>query len=128
MNQEMPTLIERFYEWEQDAPDKPFLRQPFGNKWETYTWKQVGTMARKVATALRGYGLKDKAHIGLVSKNCREWVIADLAIMMAGYVSVPLYPNLDAKQNRRSNPPWRYRHDDYRKAGFMGFDERRYSK
>ena len=53
-------------------------------------------MARKLASGLRSLGLRDKAHIGIVSKNCREWVIADLAIMMAGYVSVPFYARYDS--------------------------------
>jgi len=43
-------------------------------------------------------GLPAKSHIGLVSKNCREWIIADLAIMMSGHVSVPLYATLTADQ------------------------------
>ena len=36
--------------------------------------------------------------IGLISKNCREWIIADLAIIMAGYVSVPFFPNLKSTE------------------------------
>ncbi len=85
-----------FYKWEEKTPNAPFLRQPFGDKWEIYTWSEVGQMARKLATGLQSLGLPPKSHIGLISKNCREWVIADLAIVMAGYVSVPLYPTLQA--------------------------------
>lgn len=86
----------RFYYWERTTPDAPFLRQPFDNKWEVYTWAEAGQMARRLATGLQSLGLPPKSHIGLVSKNCREWVIADIAIMMAGYVSVPFYPTLKA--------------------------------
>ena len=43
-------------------------------------------------------GLRENAHIGLISKNCREWIIADLAIMMAGYISVPFFPTLNSKE------------------------------
>ena len=32
--------------------------------------------------------------IGILSKNCAWWIMSDLAIWMAGYVSVPLYPTL----------------------------------
>ena len=39
-------------------------------------------------------GLPEKSHIGLVSKNCREWIIADLAISMSGHISVPFFPTL----------------------------------
>ena len=93
----IPT-IKNFYKWETEIPNKPFLKQPFGERWETYTWGEVGQMARKIASGLKSLNLPEKAHIGLVSKNCREWVIADLAIMMAGYVSVPFFPTLTSDQ------------------------------
>ena len=88
----------KFYEWEQKLRDRPLLRQPFGDKWEIYTWGEVGQMARKLATGLKSLGLRENAHIGLISKNCREWIIADIAIMMAGYVSVPFFPSLKGEE------------------------------
>ena len=88
----------KFYKWEKEFKDKPFLRQPFGDKWEEYTWGEVGQMARKLASGLKSLGLRERAHIGLISKNCREWIIADLAIMIAGYVSVPFFPSLIGKE------------------------------
>jgi len=87
-----------FYEWEKNFPNTPFLKQPFGDGWETYTWEEAGKMARKVANALQSLNLSKGAHIGLISKNCREWIIADIAIIMAGYVSVPFYANLTGEQ------------------------------
>lgn len=88
----------KFYEWEEKYRDKTFLKQPFGNQWETYSWGEVGDYARKLATGLKSLGLRENAHIGLISKNCREWIIADLAIMMAGYISVPFFPTLTAQE------------------------------
>ena len=43
----------KFYDWEEKLRDKPFLRQPFGDKWEEYTWQETGQMARKLATGLK---------------------------------------------------------------------------
>ena len=88
----------KFYEWEKKYKDKTFLKQPFGDTWEEYTWGEVGQQARKLATGLKSLGLRENAHIGLISKNCREWIIADLAIMMAGYISVPFFPTLTSKE------------------------------
>ena len=87
-----------FYKWEKELSNKPFLKQPFGNLWETYTWNEVGLMARKLSNGLKSLGLEKDSHIGLVSKNCREWIIADLAISMAGYISVPFFPTLNSKE------------------------------
>ena len=88
----------KFYDWEEKFKDKPFLRQPFGDSWEEYTWGETGQLARRLATGLKSLGLKKGSHIGLISKNCREWIIADLAIIMAGYVSVPFFPNLKSTE------------------------------
>ena len=87
-----------FYRWEKERANVPFLRQPFGDNWEVWTWGEVGHMARKLATGLKSLGLPPGSHIGLVSKNCREWFVADVAMMMAGYVSVPFFPTLTGKQ------------------------------
>jgi len=92
------TLIHYFYDKEKATPDSPFLNQPFGDKWEMYTWGQVGQMARKIANYILQQGLPKGSKIGLVSKNCREWVITDLAIMMAEMVSVPFFPTLNGEQ------------------------------
>jgi long-subunit acyl-CoA synthetase (AMP-forming) len=68
-----------------------------GGQVETLTWEDVGHQARCAAHWLRSQELPQGSHIALISKNCAHWIIADLAIWMAGHVSVPLYPNLTAE-------------------------------
>ena len=68
-----------------------FLRQPYGREWRTWTYAETGLIARRMVSALRAMGLEKGDHIGILSKNCYHWIIADLAIMMGGYVSVPFY-------------------------------------
>lgn len=92
------TPIEYFYQHEKNKPNAVFLRQPDGNIWHEYTFKEVGMQARKMVTALRGLGLEKGDHISIISKNCAHWVMADIAIMMGGYVSTPFYPNLSTDQ------------------------------
>lgn len=92
------TVIEKFYHWESTTPDKVFLRQPKGDTWKTITYKEAGVEARKITTALRQLGLQKGDHIGIYSKNCYHWILADLAIMMGGYISVPLYASLPKQQ------------------------------
>lgn len=92
------TILQDFLSLEASGADQNFLNQPFGDRWESYTYKEVGSMARKLATYLKGQNLSKDAKIGLVSKNCREWIIADLAIMMAGYISVPFFATLTGDQ------------------------------
>lgn len=92
------SMIERFYHWERTTPDKTFMRQPKGDTWKEISWAQAGDVARRIAAALRAQGLKQGDHIAIYSKNCYHWILADLAIMMGGYVSVPLYSSLPGPQ------------------------------
>lgn len=94
------TLIEYFYKYEKNRANQPFLHQPIGDTWETYTWSEVGEKARRLATWLKKQCPKEKAHISIVSKNCWEWITTDIAIMMAGFISVPFYANLKGEQLR----------------------------
>ena len=88
------SFLDIFYLREELHPNKVYLRQPQNNQWTEYTWKEVGIQARKVLTALRDLGLEPGDHVGIISKNCAQWIIADLAILMGGFVSVPFYPTL----------------------------------
>lgn len=89
--------LEYFLHWEKNIPDQTFLRQPFGDTWKTRTWAEAGNEIRRVAGYLESLALPSKSHIAILSKNCSEWMMADLAIMMAGHVSIPLYATLSAE-------------------------------
>lgn len=89
--------LDVFYEREARHPRQRFLVQPTGGgQVETLSWADVGHQARCAAHWLRARELPQGSPIALISKNCAHWIIADLAIWMAGHVSVPLYPNLTA--------------------------------
>lgn len=90
------TPLEKFYEYEQKKADQTFLRQPYNKQWHHYSWKKAGDEIRRMAAALKAEGYPHGSKIGLISKNCAHWIMADLAIMMAGYVSVPIYPTVSA--------------------------------
>ncbi|WP_460137079.1 AMP-binding protein [Pseudomonas sp. S1_E04] len=89
--------LQAFFEREARHPRQTFLVQPVGGgEVQCLTWADVAHQARCAAYWLRARGLPQGSPIGLISKNCAHWIIADLAIWMAGHVSVPLYPNLTA--------------------------------
>jgi long-chain acyl-CoA synthetase len=47
-----------------------------------------------MASVLQNMGLGKNDKVAILSKNCAHWIMADLAIAMAGCISVPLYPNV----------------------------------
>jgi len=88
--------LEAFLHWEKNTPNHVFLKQPINGKFINYTFKEAGDEARRIASHFKTLNLKEGSHIALLSKNCAHWVISDLAIMMAGCVSIPIYPTLNA--------------------------------
>ena len=97
----MKTLLQFIYEHEKNLADRIWLTQPMGNGvLQTFTWTQAIGEARRMATFLRDRGYPPGSRIAILSKNCAWWFMADLAIWMAGYVSVPVYPTLTAESVR----------------------------
>lgn len=93
---EANTPLLQFLKWEKETPDSVMLRQPFSGEWRNWTYQQAGEEIRKIASGLKGLNLPDRSNVALLSKNCAQWIMADLAIMMAGHISVPLYATLTA--------------------------------
>ncbi len=78
-------------------PDKIFLRQPFEDGMRSWTWKQAGDEIRRITKGLQQLGLQKGDRVALLSKNCAHWIMADVAIMMGGFVSVPLYATITSE-------------------------------
>lgn len=94
------TPLEMFYHWESVVPDKPWLRQPTDQGWREYSWRAAGMRARRLAGVLRDMGLVAGDKVAIYGANSAHWVLADLAIMMAGMISVPIYPTMPADKLR----------------------------
>ncbi|WP_066272199.1 AMP-binding protein [Hydrogenophaga palleronii] len=97
MPQVAPELLalQRLYHWEKTSPDRVALTQPMGSgAVQDFTWAQIGDQVRRMATYLQSQGWEPGSKVAILSKNCAWWMMSDLAIWMAGHVSVPLYPTL----------------------------------
>src|SRR5690554_8192253 len=81
--------LDMLYHWEQSTPSTVYLRQPINGVFEEYTWADTANLARRIASSLLALDLPPGSRIAILSKNCAEWFITDLAIMMAGHISVP---------------------------------------
>ncbi len=94
--------LQRLYRWEKTAPGRIALTQPMGEGVVTdFTWSQVVDQVRRMAAHLKAQGWEPGSRVAILSKNCAWWLMSDLAIWMAGYVSVPLYPTLAADTVRQ---------------------------
>lgn len=87
--------LQRLYHWETTTPNRVALTQPMdGGQVREFTWREVADGARRMAAFLQDQGWEPGSRVAILSKNCAWWMMSDLAIWMAGYVSVPLYPTL----------------------------------
>lgn len=89
--------LDMVYHWEKEKTNSLYMTQPIGDgKTVEYTWGRAVDEARRMASYLKSLNLPEKSRIGLISKNCAHWIMTDWAIWMAGHISVPLYPTLNA--------------------------------
>ncbi|WP_382323506.1 AMP-binding protein [Hydrogenophaga sp. UC242_50] len=104
MTQVAPELLalQRLYHWEKTDPKRVALTQPMGaGAVQEFTWAEIGDQVRRMRTHLQSQGWAPGSKVAILSKNCAWWMMSDLAIWMAGHVSVPLYPTLAAETVRQ---------------------------
>lgn len=86
-------ILEHVYDKEASIGDNVYLTQPIGNgEVKDYTWKAVVSEARRMATHLQGLGFERGDRIAILSKNCAHFFMAELAIWMAGFTTVAIFP------------------------------------
>jgi len=91
-------ILEHIYEHERTLANTVYLTQPLGaGRVIEYTWAQVMDEARRMAAHLQSRGFSRGARIAILSKNCAHFVIAELAIWMAGCTTVAIFPTETAE-------------------------------
>ena len=93
--------LQCIYRWERERGDRIFLTQPYGGNTRDWTWAQAVDEVRRIAAHLAAQNWELGTHVAILSKNCAWWIMADLAIWMAGHVTVPVYPSLKPQSVRR---------------------------
>ena len=91
------TTLDWLYKWEKEKPNSIYLSQPINGVWHNWTFYDFGQEVRNMAAYIKSLKLKKNSKIGILSKNCAHWIMSDLAIMLSGHISVPLYPNLNSE-------------------------------
>ena len=90
-----PTLTEQARHWAETQPDKIWMRDLSGEGAREYAWAPTIAEIDAAAAALEerfGHGQR----MALMSKNRAHWVMADLAVIHSGNITVPLFTTLPA--------------------------------
>jgi len=94
-------ILDYVYEHEARQPDRIFMTQPLGGgATQDYSWAQTLDQARRMAAHLQSLQLPAGARIAILSKNCAHFIMAELAIWMAGGTTVAIFPTETAETVR----------------------------
>lgn len=87
METSIPRLFRSFVEEQPDAAAQ-YYKDDTGN-FQKRSYRELQDDVNAFASALFELGVRKGSHVGLISENCREWFIADLAILSLGAADVP---------------------------------------
>ncbi|MEH6758478.1 MAG: long-chain fatty acid--CoA ligase [Parasphingorhabdus sp.] len=80
-----------FFQRAAEGGDKPFLNVKIDGEWQATSWAEAARQVAALAKSFKRIGLNPGDRVMLVSDNCPQWCIADLAIMAAKCITVPTY-------------------------------------
>jgi long-chain acyl-CoA synthetase len=92
------TLVELFNNRVAATPDDVAMRTKTGGTWEPLTYREVGAQARELANGLLDLGLPAGSAASLLSRNRAEWILSDIAILLAGARTAPIYTTNSPRQ------------------------------
>ena len=71
--------------------EAPCARHKRGGQWVDISWAEMGRRARAISDGLAALGVGPGDRVSIVGETTPEWILADLGIMGAGAVTVPIY-------------------------------------
>lgn len=92
------TLPKLFLKKAAERGDKIAMREKDFGIWQTYSWSDYRDRAMEVAYGLLALGLEAGDVVSIQSEDCKEWVFADLGIMLAGGIVNGVYPTYQPVQ------------------------------
>src|SRR5512143_353010 len=66
---------------------------PADGTWKPMTYREVGAAVRELAHGLMAFGLAKGEKVAILSSTRVEWALADIAAILGGFVTVPIYPS-----------------------------------
>ncbi|MGC2414038.1 MAG: long-chain fatty acid--CoA ligase [Stellaceae bacterium] len=94
------SLPSMFLEVARQRAAQPFLWAKRHREYQSLSWSQAADSVMRLARGLAALGVETGDRVALVSENRPEWVVADLAIMAAGAITVPAYVTNTVEDHR----------------------------
>jgi long-chain acyl-CoA synthetase len=93
----LATLNDIFFAAVERNLERALLYRQAG-QWIPVSSKELGSAVASTSRALHAWGIRKGDRIALISENRPEWPIADMACLLLGAVTVPIYTTLTAEQ------------------------------
>lgn len=61
--------------------------------WQSFSWQQLNQLVTQWRNALATEKLAQGDKVAVMLRNCKEWLVFDIAAQGLGLITVPLYPN-----------------------------------
>jgi long-chain acyl-CoA synthetase len=90
------TVMAYLSRWAQACPEQIWLRDRQGDGFNEWSWRQARNEIQAVAAWLESEHKSAGAQCAILSRNRAHWILADMAIIASGNVSVPLFTTLPA--------------------------------
>ncbi len=91
-------LADLFFRQVETLRDRGFLLHKQEGKWRSLSYREVGRRTIALLQALRREGVEPADRVAILAENRPEWFVADLAILAAGAVDVPVYATSPANE------------------------------
>lgn len=93
------TLLDLFEDRVRDDGSRVAMRyRDETGAWRSITWADYGRAVHEIASGLAAIGVKPGDRVGILAWNRPEWHEADLGILRASAISVPVYPTSAGQQ------------------------------
>ena len=79
------------------TPNLPAFMSKRDGAWQTLTWQGVGERSIEVAHGLLDLGLQTGDRVAIIGNTRQEWSFCDFGLVLAGGVTVPIYPSSPAE-------------------------------
>ncbi len=94
------SLPRLFLDQAESLGDKPLTYQKKNGRWLSTSWGETAELVKSLASGLIAQGVGPGDRVALVAENRPEWLIADLAIMVVGAITVPAFSTNTSEDHR----------------------------
>lgn len=91
-------IISAIFETARLRGDSVCARFKRGDRWQAMSWGEFVSAIETTAAGLRSFGLRHRDRVAILGPSGIEWTIADLSVMAAGGIVVPIYSSLTAER------------------------------